>query len=52
MTKRKTQKKPTSLVAAAGLALRRAAKDARKLAKMHGLPVVYEKDGKIVTERP
>lgn len=52
MTDRKPRKKPTSLVAAAGPALRRAAKDARRIAKMHGTTVVYEKNGKIVIERP
>jgi hypothetical protein len=52
MTTRKPRKKPTSFVAAAGPALRRAAKDARKLAKMHGTTIVYEKNGRIITERP
>ncbi|HYC76795.1 MAG TPA: hypothetical protein VEI02_04115 [Planctomycetota bacterium] len=45
-------KKPTSLAASAGPALRRAAKDARRIAKMHGTAICYEKDGKIILEKP
>ena len=52
MTDPKPRKKPTSFVAAAGPALRRAAKDARRIAKMHGTTIVYEKNGKIVIEKP
>ena len=35
-----------------GLALKRAAKEARRLAKMHGTKVWYVRDGKIVGEKP
>ncbi len=38
--------------AAVGRALRRAAKVARKTARMHGTSVYYWKDGKVVTEKP
>lgn len=30
----------------------RAGKQARKIARMHGTPVYYMKDGKIVAEKP
>jgi hypothetical protein len=33
-------------------ALRSAAKTARKIARMHGTPVYYLKDGKVVAEKP
>lgn len=33
-------------------ALRRAARTARKLAKMHGAPVSIWRDGKVVAEKP
>jgi hypothetical protein len=35
-----------------GQALRRAAKDARKTARMYGTPVYVWKNGKIVAEKP
>lgn len=37
---------------AVGRALRRAAKEARKIARMHGTPVYIMKDGKVVAEKP
>jgi hypothetical protein len=37
--------------AAVGRALRRAAKVARKTARMHGMPVYVWKDGKVVAEK-
>jgi hypothetical protein len=36
----------------AGRALRRAARVARKTARMHGTPVYFWKDGKVVAEKP
>jgi hypothetical protein len=36
----------------AGRALRRAAKVARKTARMHGTPIYISKNGKIVAEKP
>jgi len=38
--------------AAVGRALRRAARTARKIAKMHGTPVYIWQDGKVVAEKP
>lgn len=38
--------------AAVGRALRRAAKAARKTARMYGTPIYIVKDGKIVAEKP
>ncbi len=35
-----------------GRALRRAAKDARRIARMHGTPVYVWKNGKVVAEKP
>jgi len=35
-----------------GRALRRAAKAARKTARMHGTPIYIWKDGKVVAEKP
>ena len=40
------------LAIAAGRALRRAGKAARKIARMYGTPVYVEKDGKIIAEKP
>ena len=37
---------------AVGRALRRAAKVARKTARMHGTPVYIWEDGKVVAEKP
>jgi len=38
--------------AAVGRALRRAALAARKTARMHGTPVYFWRDGKVVAEKP
>jgi hypothetical protein len=46
------RKKPSRLTAAVGRALRRAAKVARKTARMHGTPIYVWKDGKVVAEKP
>ncbi len=37
---------------AVGRSLRRAAKQARKVAKMYGTPVYIMKNGKVVAEKP
>jgi len=42
----------TPLSIAAGRALRRAAKTARKVAHMHGTRVYFIRNGKIVAEKP
>lgn len=53
---KKIVKRPTytskTMVAAVGQALRRAAKDARKTARMYGIPIYIMRNGKIVAEKP
>jgi len=48
----KVSKETRQLTAAAGRALRRAAKVARKTARMHGTPIYLWKNGKVVAEKP
>ncbi len=48
---RKT-KRPGQRLTPAGRALRRAARVARKIARAHGTPVYYWRDGKVVAEKP
>lgn len=45
-------KRPSPLSAAVGRALRRAARVARKTARLHGTPVYVWKNGKVVAEKP
>jgi hypothetical protein len=49
---RAKRKLPVSFVAGVGQSLRRAAKDARKTARMYGTPVYFWENGKIVAEKP
>lgn len=42
----------TDLSKAVGRALKRAAKAARRTARMHGTPIAIMKDGKVVLEKP
>jgi hypothetical protein len=44
--------RPTPFAAAVGRALRRSARVARKTARMHGTPVYFWRDGKVVAEKP
>ena len=44
--------KPNEFSKAVGRSLRRAAREARKVARMHGTPVYVLKDGKVVAEKP
>lgn len=44
--------KPNAFPRAVGRSLKRAAKEARRVARMHGAPVYVMKDGKIVAEKP
>lgn len=44
--------KPNDFSKAVGRSLRRAAKEARRVARMHGTPVYVMKNGKIVAEKP
>jgi hypothetical protein len=50
----KTAKRPKALppTTAAGKALVRAGKAARNTARMYGAPVYFEKNGKIIAEKP
>lgn len=51
--KRSYRKKDSkSFALAVGRALRRAAKVARKTARMHGTPIYVWKNGKVVAEKP
>ncbi|HWX37262.1 MAG TPA: hypothetical protein VNZ53_58845 [Steroidobacteraceae bacterium] len=53
--KAKTQAKVSrsqSFAAGVGRALRRAAKDARKTARMYGTPLYVWEDGKVVAKKP
>jgi hypothetical protein len=52
MKKERKKVTPTPLTRAVGRALRRAAKVARKTARMHGTPIYIWKDGKVVAEKP
>ena len=44
--------RPNEFSAAVGRALRRAAKTARKTARIHGTPLYFWRDGKVVAEKP
>ena len=52
MKSSKVKKETKEFSAAVGRALRRAGKVARKTARMHGTPIYYCRDGKIVAEKP
>lgn len=52
MTDKGTRKAEPKFAAKVGHALRRAAKDARRIARMHGVPIYVWKDGKIVALKP
>jgi hypothetical protein len=45
-TRRKSPKKPESFAAGVGRGLRRAARTAREVARMHGTPIYVWEDGK------
>ena len=52
MKSRATKLKPNALSADVGRALRRAARAARKTARMHGTRIHVWKDGKVVALKP
>jgi hypothetical protein len=53
MTKRrKAPKKAESFAAGVGRGLRLAEKTARKVARMHGTPIYFWEDGKVVARKP
>jgi hypothetical protein len=52
MKPRKQKQKMSPFAAMIGRALRRSAKKARQLARMHGTRIWIWKDGKVVSEKP
>jgi len=52
MKPRKQTHKPSTFAILVGRALRRSAKKARQVARMHGTPIYVWKDGKVVAEQP
>jgi len=44
--------KPESFAAGVGRGMRRAARTARKVARMHGTPIYVWEDGKVVAKKP
>lgn len=52
MKKRSDRNSSKDFAAAVGHALRRAARTARKVARMHGTPVYIWQNGKVVAEKP
>jgi predicted ABC-type ATPase len=52
IARRTKPKKPESFAAGVGRGLRLSAKTARKVARMHGTPVYFWKNGKVVAEKP
>jgi hypothetical protein len=53
MTKpRKSKKRPESFAAGVGRGLRLAEKTARKMARIHGTPIYFWKNGKVVAKKP
>lgn len=52
MKAKTTKPKHSEFSRAVGRSLRRAAKEARRVARMYGTPVYVMKDGKIVAEKP
>ena len=44
--------KPNDFSRAVGRSLRRAAKEARRIARMYGTPIYIVKNGKVVAEKP
>jgi hypothetical protein len=49
---RAKQAQPPSFAAGVGRALRRAAKDAQKTARMYGTPIYVWEKGKVVAKKP
>ena len=52
MKTKKDKSQPKTVMVPAGPALRRAALAARKTARMHGTPIYFWRDGKVVAEKP
>ncbi len=52
ITRRKPPKKPESFAAGVGRGMRRAARTAREVARMHGTPIYVWEDGRVVAKKP
>ena len=52
MTTTRPKKKTSDFAKIVGRALRRAAKDARKTARMYGTPIYVWENGKVVAKKP
>ena len=52
MKDKRTRTKSSATAAKVGRALRRAAKDARRTARMHGVPIYVWENGKVVAIKP
>jgi hypothetical protein len=52
MKDKRTRKGKSKFAAKVGGALRRAAKDARRTARMHGVPIYVWENGKVVALKP
>ena len=50
--KQNARLKPNEFSKGVAIGLRRAAKDARKIAKQYGTPIYIWRDGKVVAEKP
>ena len=51
-TRRKSPKKSESFAVGVGRGMRRAARTAREVARMHGTPIYVWEDGKVVAKKP
>jgi hypothetical protein len=49
---KKVSKRADEFAAEVGVALRRAARDARRTAKMYGTPIYVWENGKVVAKKP
>ncbi len=52
MSKAKSTNENDAFLKSVAFAMKRAAKEARRLAKMHGTKVWYMRDGKLIGEKP
>jgi hypothetical protein len=52
MKDKRTRMNSSATAAKVGRALRRAAKDARRTARMHGVPIYVWENGKVVAVKP
>jgi hypothetical protein len=52
MKDKRTRRNESTTAVKVGRALRRAAKDARRTARMHGVPIYVWENGKVVAVKP